>query len=343
VENLTLREKIILRFVIDDFISSATPVGSGFISKNHHIDIGPATIRNVMADLEQRGLIEHPYTSAGRVPTDKGYRYYVDSLMERDNLSEDEQASIELQLNSARNADDILRETSKLLGTISRQLSVVSTPQIAKGIFERCELVSVSTSKLLVVIAMRSGIVKTIMFEIESEIPRPYLDAIATLLNEKLAGLTLIQIRETFAVRLREYAGEQSGLIRLFINSVDDIFSSSKEKEKFHISGTSHILAQPEFSYEKNFRAVIELLNNEDIFLQILNTAAASLEINSIGIIIGEETRDERLQECSVITAQYKLSDVNGSIGIIGPKRMNYARMIPLVEYVASSVTRVLA
>ncbi|MBS4027316.1 MAG: heat-inducible transcription repressor HrcA [Ignavibacteriales bacterium] len=342
-DNLTHREKEILRFVISDFIETATPIGSKFVSKQHNLDISPATIRSVMADLELRGFIDHPYTSAGRVPTDKGYRYYVESLMELSTLSEEERISIDRQLSTSKDDNEMLRETSKLLGTISRQLCVVTTPQLATGILERVELVSLSSTKLMVIISMRSGVVKTIMFEATSEISRSHLDIITSLLNERLTGLTLQQIRETFIERFRDVQSEETGLIRLFIDSVDKIFIEAKSPEKIHISGAENIIVQPEFFNPKNFRSVVELINDQEMIIHVLQIDDATNESKNVTVAIGEELGNIRLSDYGVITSQYHYGDVSGRIGVIGPKRMNYARVVPLVDYLAATVSRLLS
>lgn len=342
-EKLTQREKDILRFVIDDFIETATPIGSKYVTKQHNLDLSPATIRNVMADLESLGLIDHPYTSAGRVPTDKGFRFYIESLMELKKLSEEEQSTIHSQLNDANTSEEMFHEASKLLGTISRQLSVVTSPQLATGVLERIELVSLSSTKLMVIVSMRSGIVKTIMFEVASEISRSYLDSLTSEINERLSGLTLFQVRETITERFRDIHNEEKGLIRLFIDSVDKIFNETKISEKLHISGTTNILSQPEFFNPKKFRSVVDLMNNEEMIVHVLEINESSSETKSVTVALGDELGDERLSDYGVVSGQYVFGDVAGRIGIIGPRRMDYARVVPLVEFLSFNVSKLLS
>lgn len=338
---LTEREKSILKHVVHNYIQTAVPVGSRVISRKFESHLSPATIRNVMADLEESGYLSHPHTSAGRVPTDLGYRYYVDYLMEVERLAEEDQIQIQQQLAQTPDPDSILRETSKLLSKISRQLGVVSSPHIASGIFEKLELIPVSSSKLLVVISISQGLVRTIMMEIGAEIPRRQLDEVARLLNERLSGLRLQEIRDTFAERVRDVQMQQEYLIRFFIDSVDQLFSDTKEQEKIHIAGTQNIIEQPEFVDPKKFRGVIELIENEQIIVHLLEKHE---EFDSTwAVTIGNENEDSKAREYSIVTATYDVDGVRGRVGIIGPKRMNYAKVIPIVDYFAKAIAKLLS
>ena len=339
-EPLNERERDILHRVVFNFIQSAVPVGSRYISKHFDSQLSPATIRNVMADLEELGFLSHPHTSAGRVPTDLGYRYYVDYLMEAQSLSEKEIIQIEQQLNTAADPDSLLKETSRLLGKISKQLSVVSSPHISSGIFEKLELISISSSRILVVISIRTGLVKTLMMEVGIEIKREYLEQVSRLLNERLSGLTLREIRDTFVERTRDMQDEGTGLVRLFIDSVDSLFDDMRDRDKVHISGTQNIIDQPEFIDPKNFRSVIELIENDDIIVHLLEKHE-HIDKN-FAITIGSENDDSKAKEYSIVSATYDLDGIKGRVGVIGPKRMEYAKLIPLVDHVAKLVAKMM-
>jgi heat-inducible transcriptional repressor len=339
-EGLNDRERDILRHVVYNFIQTAVPVGSRYISRHFESQLSPATIRNVMADLEDLGYLSHPHTSAGRVPTDLGYRYYIDFLMEMQKLTEREKVEIEQQLATMADHDSLLRETSKLLGKISKQLSVVSSPHISSGVFEKLELIPIASSKLLVVISIRSGLVKTLMLEVGVEIKREYLEHISRVLNERLSGLTLREIRDTFIERTRDVQDERTGLIRLFIDSVDQLFDDMKDRDKVHISGTQNIIEQPEFIDPRNFRSIIELIENDDIIVHLLEKHE-ELDKNFV-ITIGEENKDSKAKEYSVVSATYDLEGITGRVGIIGPTRMDYGKLIPLVDHVAKLIARMM-
>ena len=339
-EELNDRERGILRHIVHNYILTAIPVGSRYISKRIEAQLSPATIRNVMADLEDEGFLSHPHTSAGRVPTDLGYRYYVDYLMEVEQLTEAEKRAIQDQLDKTPDPTELLRETSRLLGKISKQLSVVSSPHFSSGTFEKIELIPITSSRLLVVISIRSGLVRTIMLEVGLDVRREVLDRVGSLLNERLSGLTLQQIRESFPERVRDVQDEQTGLVRLFIDSVDEMFTDVHD-EKVHIAGTQNIIEQPEFGDPKNFRSVIELIENQDMIVHLLEKHEGS-DKNFV-ITIGSENDESRAQDYSVVTATYNIEGITGRVGLIGPKRMNYSKLVPLVDHVAKTIARMLA
>jgi heat-inducible transcriptional repressor len=340
-QTLNEREQSILHHVVHNYIQTAIPVGSRYISKHFESSLSAASIRNVMADLEELGFLSHPHTSAGRVPTDLGYRFYVDYLMEMQQLGDDEKLRIHQQLDQTNDTDEMLRETSKLLGKISHQLSIVTSPHLSSGVFEKIELIPIASSKLLVVISIRTGIVRTIMMEVGAEVRRDHLDEVGRLLNERLSGLTLLEIRDSFVDRVRDMKSEQTGLIRLFIESVDQLFTDSKERDKVLIGGTKNIIEQPEFVDPKNFRSVIELIENEDIIVHLLEKHD-ELQKGFV-VTIGTENKDETAKEYSFVTGTYDVEGVTGRVGIIGPTRMNYSKVIPLVDYVAQTIAKMLS
>ena len=336
---LNERERTVLRYLVHDFIETATPIGSRYISRRHEdvLGLSSASIRNVMSDLEYLGFLNHPHTSAGRVPTDQGYRFYLDKLMEVEELSSRNKIQIRRGMDQGSvDADDLMKETSRILGRISQQLCVVTNPQLSSGVFERIELVQITSNRLLVIISIKSGLVRTMMMEVTSEIPKEKLDDLARMLNERLKGLTLSQIRDTFIQRLMDIQGEETGLIRLFIDSVDKLFAAHKV-DRIHISGAENIVQQPEFGNPHDLRSVVELINNEEIIIHVLEKNEAPPR--EVRVRIGGENDDQKLNPYSVITTTYTVGDVTGTIGVIGPKRMPYARMIPLVDFVAQTIS----
>ena len=202
--------------------------------------------------------------------------------------------------------------------------------------FEKLELVPIISNRVMAIISIKSGLVRTIMMEVASEIKREKLEELARFLNQRLSGLTLQEIRETFAERVMDAQNEETGLIRLFIDSVDKLFVLPKN-DKLHIGGAEKIIEQPEFANARDFRSVIELINNEEIIIHVLEKHESTPRI--IKVTIGKENEDEKLEPYSVITSTYAVGDVTGSIGVIGPKRMAYPRLIPLVDYVARTIS----
>ena len=203
IPNLTVREREILRAVIQHFVLTATPVGSRQLARHEGLDLSPATIRNVMADLEEMGLLCHPHTSAGRIPSDLGYRLYVDGLMESRELTHEERAAIEREMESAPpELDDLMAVTARVLSSASKLLAIVMIPALDEAILERIELVRLSEQRLLVVISLESGPVKTIMVEVDHKLAADQLHLTTQALNSRLSGLTMAQVRAQIGERL---------------------------------------------------------------------------------------------------------------------------------------------
>lgn len=338
-DELTERQKEVLKYIIQNFILTATPVGSNFLSKQSDLGLSPATIRNVMADLEEQGFLSHPHVSAGRIPTDKAYRLYVNGLIEFNKIGKLEQETIYQDLKGITDTDDLLKETGKLLSRISHQLSIVSSPHLITGRLTRIEVIQISSTKILVILTIESLVVKTITMELISDIRQNKLEKITNFLNERLSGLTLKEIRDTFYDRVKDAENEETGLIRLFLGNTDKLFSDFTARERVHISGTKNILSQPEFESPEKVRSIIELIDNEDIIIHIIDRYEEKANTEGITIFIGSENEIEKLQNYSIIISSYKIGKTKGTIGVIGPKRMEYQRLIPLVGCVTDFVS----
>ena len=334
------REKAILRFVIHQFILTANPVGSRNVSKKYDLGLSPASIRNVMADLEDLGFLNHPHTSAGRVPTDKGYRVYVDSLMDPPRLEEKVKQIIDANLGSAASeTEDLLKITSSILSDLTNQLAMVTYPKFEQAVLEKIQIVQLSSTRILVVVSVQSGLIKTITLEIDAEVKEEQIVIVQQLLNERLSGLRFSEIRNTIEERVKDFNSEvYRPIIRVFLDSVDKIFTDLSG-EKAIISGTKNILMQPEFEDSQNFQSVIELVENRDIIIHILDKNK-SLPLDDFTITIGEENRDEKLSDYSMITKEYKIGDMTGTLGIMGPKRMDYSKIVAAVVYIAQQLTQ---
>lgn len=340
-EELTDREKIILRSIIQQFILTASPVGSRFITKKYDIGISPATVRNIMADLEEFGFINHPHTSAGRVPTDKGYRFYVDSLMEIQKIKNSEKGIINKGLDfESAETEEILRITSLILSNITRQLACVTYPRLESGILARIQLVTLSTNRLLVVISIKGGLVKTITLEVYSQLKASLLESVQNLLNERLYGLTFKEIRTTFEEIFTDIDEEQKPVIRLFVESVDKIFKEASSGSSLFITGAGNIIKQPEFEDPEKFPGIIELIENKDIIIHILDKGSGA-GTNQVFISIGRENEDRKLEEYSFVSKEYKYGDTSGTLGIIGPKRMEYSKVVAIVDYMTKMLSEI--
>ena len=230
---LSEREKTILRYVIHQYILTANPVGSRNISKKYDVGFSPATIRNVMADLEDSGLLGHPHTSAGRVPTDQGYRFYVDSLMGVPKLEALEKRAAESAINaSGKVTDDLIKATSTILSDITNQLACITYPQMSNSILEKVQIVKLSTTRILVIVTVLSGMVKTITLELRANFGQSDLENIQRILNQRLAGLKFSDIRETIVERFQNiYVTHYKPIIRVFLDSADKIFNDKPDNK----------------------------------------------------------------------------------------------------------------
>lgn len=339
-ENLAGREKAILHSLIDYYIATATPVGSRIIANKYRLGISPATIRNTMQDLEEMGLLTHPHTSSGRVPTDKGYRVYVDTLLEPEELTQSEEKQIknEILVDYAA-VEDLLEQTSRVLANVSNQLGVTIAPRFDQGILARIDLIPVGDKKILVVLAVKHGLVRTVLLETESCLKTEALEKIKSILSERLCGLTLGEIKGSMEQRLKEVSNADPKLIRLFLESGENLLNFP-EAEQIHLGGTANIVDQPEFKDREKLRNLMELIEEKRLLAELISAKGIK---EGITITIGNEIQRGEMQPFSLVTSSYKAGKVSGTIGIIGPTRMRYAKLVSLVDYTAKLLSEVLS
>ena len=232
--------------------------------------------------------------------------------------------------------DMLMRDSTHILSQISELLAIISSPHIGNGRLEHIELVQVASTRLLVILSISSGFVKTILFEIDSETQRESLDEIATLLNERLAGLTLREIRESFGDRMKETSISRNSLIELFLRSTDKLFSDQLDDSRLYIDGIRTIVHQPEFDDPEKIRSIVDLLENRNVIVHMIESLG---DEGSVQIRIGSEIDDEKLREYSIVVSPYHFGPLNGTISIVGPRRMNYPRMIALVDYLSEMIS----
>jgi heat-inducible transcriptional repressor len=341
---LSERQREILRLVVQQYVLTANPVGSRYISRISSLGLSDATLRNVMADLEYLGFIDHPHTSAGRMPTDKGYRLYVDTLMTLGALSPEERKAVAHSLGSALTPEDVVRESTTLLAKLSKQLSLLLLPAMDEGILERVEIVPISANRILMIVAASSGRVRTVTLETDTTIGRAKLDELAYVLNSRLAGKSFREVRSIFSGAVSDLSEEHKTILRVFINAPDKFFSDPSF-ERVKLSGAGNIFTQPEFQKKTNytdeeFQSIIELIENEEVVIHVLEGAEKE---TGLSIRIGSELPDERMSNYSIISTKYRIGDQHGTIAVIGPKRMDYGRVTPIVEYVAKAMSSALS
>lgn len=336
------REQEILRLVVTSFIDTAGPVGSRYLAKTSGIGLSPASIRNTMSDLEEYGYLDHPHTSAGRVPTEFGYRIFVDELMGSPRLSPLEKKTLKAELDRLMgNTEQLFKESSRLLGRFSSLLGVVLSPKLSSGILERMEVVQLSSSRVMFVVSVKGGLVKTFVLELESDLSRRDLDHVVDILNERLAGLTLEEIRQTYPARVRDLQSDDTRIVRLILNEGALLFSDPTDDRRLQYAGTQNILLQPEFQEASDLRDLIEMLEDEDYVVHMLEDRRDSDDVAGRATIrIGRENNQEKVERYSIVTAPYQIGRTVGTVGVIGPMRMDYERVIALVESIATLLSR---
>jgi len=337
---LSPRERDVLRLVVQRFIETAAPVGSRVLVQEHELDWSSASVRSTMHALEAAGYLDHPHTSAGRVPTEQGYRAYVDELMDVRGLTVIE-AEL-LRRTMARRLGDldaVARVTSQLLGQLTRLLGVVLTPTLSTGVLERIEVVPLSSTRVMFVLAVRGGIARTLVAEADGEIglSAVALDAVVQRLNERLAGLTLDELRRTGADRLHDLGGDRTGIVRVVLREAARLFGGDPAS-RATVAGVPHLVAQPEFQQAAEIRNVIELVEDEDVIVHLLERPATfdPQHPERAVVLIG---REGDRPGYAAVAARYRVAGGVGTVGVIGPTRMDYARAVALVEHVALLLT----
>ncbi|HNW59240.1 MAG TPA: heat-inducible transcriptional repressor HrcA [bacterium] len=338
IDELTERERQVFLSIVQSFIETAEPVGSRFLSKIAELQLSPATIRNVMVDLEDKGLIRQPHASAGRVPTDGGYRAYVDGMIGGVRLSPSARRSIVEQLSRfAEDVDLIIDQASHVLSNITSQMGVVLAPRFNQGRLEKIDLVAVSEEKILVILTIKSGLVKTIIVEMDEKVPLHLLEAARQILNERLHGLTIAEFQASFEERFSDLDENSKRVLRKIRIRAEKLVGY-ESPGSFHLAGAGKIIQQPEFASQEKVGIILDLIDRRDLLLRVLEGSESS----GVSIVIGDENKEEVLKHCSVITTTYSIDGATGTIGVIGPTRMQYAKIIGLVQFMAETLGYVL-
>ncbi|HVP07669.1 MAG TPA: heat-inducible transcriptional repressor HrcA [Candidatus Acidoferrum sp.] len=337
-EDLTERERQILANLINYYIASADPVGSRVIANKFKMGLSSATIRNTLQDLEELGLVEQPHTSAGRVPTDIGYRVYVDYLLKPEKLSPNEEKLIRATIQKeGRSINELLGQTAKLLGDISNQLGVTVAPRFESGTLKSIRLIPVADGRIMVIVVVGSGLARSVILEVEASVSERSLAEVESILNERLAGLSLKAVRETISRRMADVSGN-ARLINLIVDSKERIWTDERT-EAIHVAGADRLVSMPEFFDRERLSRLMKLLEDSRMLSEFFEQA----QNEGLFITIGKENRLSEIINCSVVSSSYRVGNITGTIGIIGPTRMPYSKLVSIVEYTARSITEVLS
>ncbi len=331
------RGRQVLQAVIFEYIVTAEPVGSRPVAKKYALGLSPATIRNTMADLEEMGYLAQPHTSAGRVPTDKAYRFYVDSLMGSTQIGRPEALRLQRQMAGTRTElDDLMESTSAQLSALSHYAGVILAPPLRQTRLERVDLIPVEGERALVVLATETGWGTSRILALEESVSPAELREIARVLTERYGGLTFQEIR----TRLGDTAAsvDADRIARLAVVLARKAFSSLWDKN-LYIGGAMNMLDQPEFGDIGVMKAILRTFEEKRQLIEVLTTRASGSD--GVQVVIGSEMPYQEMQETSLVAAAYKYGDrVLGVLGVVGPRRMPYAKIVPLVDYTARLVSR---
>lgn len=323
------RKLKILQTIIKTYLETGEPVGSRTISKYTDLNLSSATIRNEMADLEDLGYIIQPHTSAGRIPSDKGYRLYVDMLM-----AEKEQEVVEMReqmLEKADKMDKILKQAAKVLATNTNYATMISAPTYNRNKLKFIQLSQVDEHQIIAVIVMEGNIIKNKIVTVEETLNNEIMLKLNMLLNTSLTGLSVEQINLGMIARLKEQAGIHSEVISDVLDAVANTIQP--DDMEIYTSGATNVFKYPELSDNQSAQEIIHAFEEKQQLQQIVTQTLAQEENHGIQVYIGNETPVQTMKDCSVVTATYELGEgMQGTIGIIGPKRMDYEHVMKTLK-----------
>lgn len=334
------RKNKILRAIVQDYITTAEPVGSRTLSKKFDLGVSPATIRNEMADMEEMGLIEQPHTSAGRIPLDAGYRYFVDCLMDRPKISLEHKNVIE-QETTKRIAEiqEVISNTSKLLSQLTSLTSIVISPHREKSSFNQMHFLPYQPGQAIMVVVKENGMVENQIVDIGENVTAEELQRIANVFNDKMKGHTMADVRHGLLHEIYSELTRQRELIDHALDLLTTVFTQpADDKNKVYLDGALNMLNQPEFKDVEKVRNLLHVFEEDEQVKKLLIPVSDGLIVT-----IGGENSVKELKDCSVISATYQIDgEPVGSIGVIGPTRMDYPKAMAMVDFMTKTLTELL-
>jgi heat-inducible transcriptional repressor len=327
------RDKQVFGFIMQEFISTGEPVGSRAVSCGYDLDLSPATIRNIMSELEELGFLLQPHVSAGRIPTKEGIHYYLNEIIKMKALPKEEKSIISKQMHkSTGGLKETLHEASLILSEISGNTSVVILPKISTFTFKRIEFVKLGTNRILAILISKSGLVYNHVVQSE-DINQDDLTKYSNFLNEKYSGLSIEKMRESLSKEMKSEKARFDNLIKKAVRMGMMALDNVEDAQDVVIEGKDIVFNCPELSDIEKFREIVKAFEDKGRMLRILNQV---FEGTGVKIFIGEEIGNIGINDFSMVASGYFYGDTPaGSLGVIGPMRMNYKRIIPLVEYMA--------
>ena len=332
------RRLAVLRAIVDDYVATHEPVGSKALVERHNLGVSPATIRNDMAALEDEGFITQPHTSAGRVPTDLGYRLFVDRLTQVKPLSSAERRAIQVFMESAVDLDDIMVRTVKLLAQLTQQVAMVQYPSLARSSVRHIELISLSSTRLMMVLIVDTGRVEQRVIECAAPISDQLLADLRARLISTVSGKPFSSVPEVLARFAESFAPEDQGVVGTVVATLLEAVTERID-ERVVLGGTAHLARYGE-AFPLSIQPVLEALDEQVVLMRLLGEVSSA---GGVTVRIGHENDVEALEATSVVTGRYSRGDQTvASLGVVGPTHMDYAGAISAVQAVAQYVTRIL-
>ncbi len=345
-DSLSLDERYreILERAIATFVTTGRPVGSRRIARRSRERLSPATVRNIMADLEEMGYLRQPHASAGRVPTDKGYRLYVDYMLQRHEISQQDRDLIDRNLRADDSAEHLMAKTSQILSRVSNNVGIVVSPPISRVALQHLQFIQLADDRILAIVVSSSGIVQNRVFQSDQHLSQTELDYAGRYTTEHFKGRTLLEIRGMIQKMVCQERALYDNFMQRIIMLSTRTFSDAEDptQAEIYVDGASNLMRNPEFSDINRMRALFEAIEQKSRLAALISQCIEG-DSQEVRITIGAENALPGIEDCTLITSPYTLDEkTQGSLGILGPTRMEYGRAISLVEYVARLFGRVL-
>lgn len=326
------RKKQVLQAIIEEYINTAEPVSSNSLVEGYGLEYSSATIRNEMAELEKMGYLDKPHTSSGRVPSEKGYRFYVDELLKDDNISIEEIKYISDKLETKVNEiEDLTQITANTISEITHYTTVSIGPQVKEQNIEEIKFILLGTKMLMAVILTDNGLIKETIIKFDEDINKKQVETLNYMFNNKLKGKPLSEINGN----LEDYLYEEMSYSVKVIKPIIDQIKKVIQQETIHLEGQNKAFELPEFNSLEIAKNFMNVLDTKDLMTDMLNTGFAQ----DINVYIGDENEKEELKDFSIVTFKHKVGNKDlGTIGIIGPKRMNYSKVISVMKYISKKL-----
>jgi len=328
------RPREILRLIIRSYVTSGEPVGSRTLAKAIEWRLSPATIRNIMSDLEDEGYLSQPHTSAGRIPSEKGYRFYVNNLADSGGLTKSDERYVSRMLSEIDSPEDVMSRASVVLSTISKNVGIVVAPPMAATVLKHIEFVDLTDGKILVIFVSTSGLLQRKLIRVNARYTQEELDRAGRYLVEKFSGKTLTDIRNELLHMMQAERALFEGMLSLLETWRESLDQEPVAADSVYVQGTANIISQPEFADVDRMRLLFQMFEEKGRLVKILNECISSSSSDIVKIAIGSELGVRDMRDFTLITSSYASSDhTTGFLGIIGPTRMEYDRGISIVGY----------